>query len=139
VNADVEGPMEGFGIPGETAAITFDLGLLWYLHEVASGHLVADCEHAQCASEATLLLEEAIVCCEDGGVGEAAIQFRATEIVFLLGLARRGDKDGAGRPVGLEAVRKLMRARLLLQQGDILTASQGDRSYAEALQDGGSE
>src|SRR5688500_8724845 len=78
----------------EVASVRLDLGLLWYLHEVSAGHLIADCEHAQCALGTTLLLEEGIVCCEDTGAGEAAVQFSVPELVFLLGLVRRGDKDG---------------------------------------------
>jgi hypothetical protein len=121
---------------GESVSLALDLGLLWYLHEVGAGHLIADCEHAKCAIGTTLLLEEAIVCCEDTEVGEAAIQLGVPELIFLLGLAHRGDKDSAGRPVGLEASRRLMRARLLLERGQIATAPHGDKSYVEALQDG---
>ena len=76
------------------------------------------------------------VCCEDTGAHEAAVQFGVPELILLLGLVRRGDKDGNGRPVGLEASRCLMRARLLLERGQIATTLEGDRSYEEALQEG---
>ena len=138
MNKDLGGSLGGSSAAsGETASITFDIGQLWYLHEVAAEQHMADCEHGQIAVETTLLLEEAIVCCEDNGEEEAAIQLRMPEIVLLLGIVHRADKDSAGRPVGLEVARRLIRARLQLQLGRLPTTPDGDRTYADTLHDGG--
>lgn len=137
MSAQLDRSARSSGSGDDTVSVTLDLGLLWYLHEVASGHLVADCHHAEYAVVTTLLLEEAIICCEDTDVGEAAIQLRGDEAVLLLGLVRRNDKDSSGRPVGLEACRRLMRARLALERGQLPVTSDGDKSYLEAVKDGG--
>ncbi len=124
-------------LPAQTIAVSLDIEMLWYLHEVSSSYLIADCEHVEQAAATTLALEEAIVCCEDLPVDEAAVQIRLPDVLFLLGLVRRSDKDSSGRPVGLQASRQLMRARLALQRGELPTVEHGDRAYTDAVREEG--